>query len=526
MLEYLRIRDLALIEDMELEFSSGMNVLTGETGAGKTFILKAIQFLLGEKLTTDMVRAGAQKAQVEAIFVLKDGEYQLRRELIGETGRSRFFLNGELSSQETIRQLRPSLILHVGQHGPQRLLQASFQGQLVDSFLEDTGILVQKEELQKKLKILAEEKQNLINRVEHLKDRRELLEMQQKEIEKVNPQKDEEDTLEALRSQTRSSQHLTKAYEDGLQILFGSDSEGLQETLGKLERVLHIIQQEDKSFAPSYDAILTFQEEVKDLSTKLKTSPTLDNKQDLDAIESRLYTLAQLKRKLNRSLEQILEMQEEIIENLSFLDVCSLDIQRFQKQEEEYAKTLYSLLESLNSKREIAAQTFCDALSEELKGLGFSERVRVEPDFVPTKIWDAVGQIPICIENKVRLLWAPNPGQAPQALDKIASGGELSRFLLAVTSLQQSKVEEASLIFDEVDSGVGGLTLNKIADRLESLASSRQMLLITHWPQLAARGERHFLITKESTSDQTFTRCVRLDEDAQKRELLRMAGQE
>lgn len=526
MLEYLRIRDLALIEDVELEFSAGMNVLTGETGAGKTFILKAIQFVLGEKLTTDMVRAGAEKAQVEAVFVLKDVEYQLRRELIAETGRSRFFLNGDLSSQDTIRQLRPSLILHVGQHGQQRLLQSSFQGQLVDSFLDDDSLIAQKEKIQKKIKALAEEKQALIDRVEHLKDRRELLEMQQKEIEKVNPQKNEEDRLEELRSQIRNSEHLEKAYEEGLEILFGSDSEGLLTNLGRLEKVLYIIRREDKAFDPSYDAILNFQEDVKDLSARLRSFPVTDKEHNLDAIESRLYALAQLKRKLNRSLEQILEMQEEITENLSFLDICSLDIQQFQKQEEEYAKNLYTLLESLNIKRELAAQNFCDALIEELKGLGFSERVRVEPEFIPTKIWNAVGQVPACIENKVRLLWAPNPGQAPQLLDKIASGGELSRFLLAVASLQQSKVEEASFIFDEVDSGVGGLTLNKIADRLENLASHRQMLLITHWPQLAVRGQRHFLITKESTEEQTFTRCIQLDDTAREKELSRMLGQE
>lgn len=528
MLEYLHIRDLALIEDMELEFGSGMNVLTGETGAGKSFILKAINFLLGDKLSVDMVRPGRERAQVEAQFVRPDGsELVLRRELTAETGRSRFFLNGDLSSQDVVRELRPSLVLHAGQHGQQRLLQPVYQAQLVDAFMGTPDLLDQKDSTLKTLKAVADERRALRDKVAVLKERRELLEMQQKEIDKVAPQEREEERLEALRVALRGVERLREQYDRGLAALRGDDGAGLLELLGGLERVLENLSQDDDSFAPSLEAVLNFREELQELDRRFRRPPLPASMVDTDpdALESRLYALAQLKRKLRRTLPEILELKVKIEENLSFLDACGLDLHRLDKREGELAAQLFAALGQLNASRRKAAETFCRALETELAGLGFSDRVHVEPELTAHEIWPAVGDVPACLEERVRLLWAPNPGQPPQPLDRIASGGELSRFLLAVVSLQ-AQSEEATLIFDEVDSGVGGITLNRVADRLGYLAARRQMLLITHWPQLAARAERHFRVTKEVTGDETFTRCQRLQDSDREAELARMAGHE
>ena len=530
MLEYLRIRDLALIDDTELDFTQGMNVLTGETGAGKTFILKAIQFLLGEKLSADMVRKGKEKAQVEAIFYIGDEEYMLRRELVAETGRSRFFLNGNVSSQDTIKELRPLLILHVGQHGQQRLLQPSFQAGLIDDFIENKTLLQQKEESVKALKNCIQEKKDLLDKIAVLKDKRELLEMQQTEIEKVDPEPHEEENLENLRLQFKNIDHIRQAYEEGLGILFGNDgSSGLIQQLNQLERVIANLTKDtsfDHDMGTAYDALLNFQEEVKELGNKFRNipSPDVDSEMNLNEIESRLFQLAQLKRKLNRSIEQILTLKEEVEENLSFLDACNLDIINIEKRERELTQALQEILEQTNTAREQAAAKFCLALQEELRGVKNKKKVQVIPELVEhAVIKDSLSP---CIEKTVRLLWAPNPGQNPQALDKIASGGELSRFLLAVIGLQQSQYEDATLIFDEVDAGVGGITLNRVAERLSALAEKRQMLLITHWPQLAMRGRNHFKITKEFIDDETYSRCVRLNEAEKQKELERMAGKE
>ncbi len=535
MLEYLRIRDLALIENVELDFTSGMNVLTGETGAGKTFILKAIQFLLGEKLSTDLVRKGSEKAQVEAVFYIGEEEFMLRRELIAETSRSRFFLNDSLSSQEMIKELKSKLILHVGQHGQQRLLQTSFQGKIIDDFLKDKELLNQKNEVQKKLKAILAQKDELNSKIISLQDKRELLEMQKQEIERVDPKQGEEEKLENLRSQFKSNEHIKNLFDQSLSLIHGDGEIGLLTLLSKFEKVLEKLVKDEliNNIDNAYQALITFTEEVKDLDKVFRQGPTnqeqdLDLEISLDDIESRLYALQQLKRKLNRSLEQILHLQTEITENLSFLDACSLDIIKLEKEEKIAVTELNNILFSLNTAREEAAHDFCKALQEELKGLGFSDKVAVIPEFNSHVIYqdESNAKNSPSIEKTVKLLWAPNPGQTPQALDKIASGGELSRFLLAVIGLQKSQFEDATLIFDEVDSGVGGITLNRVADRLSELAEKRQMLLITHWPQLAARAKNHFFISKEFIDNTTYSRCIRLNEKAKQKELLRMSGEE
>ncbi len=538
MLEYLRIRNLALIEDMELEFSPGMNALTGETGAGKSFILKAINFVLGEKLDAEMIRPGRDKAQVEALFSGPAGEVILRRELLAGTGRSRFFLNGDLSSQDVIRAMRPSLVLHAGQHGQQRLLQPAYQAQLVDAFLADPSLPHRKDAALKALKGAAEELRVMKERIRELEDRRELLEMQQKEIEKVAPQDGEEEKLEAMKLKVRAVEQIRGYYERGLEIMRGAEGSGLLDLLGQLGRLLEQLSGElhtegdAADLRAARDAVLNFREEATELERRFRTVPSAGEDSDADepvldpeAIESRLYALAQLKRKLRRTLPEILSLKKEIAKNLSFLDASALDRHRQEKHVLEAAVKLHEELELCNAARQQAAELFCRALERELAGLGFSERVHVEPELTEHELWPAMKNVPPCIEQRVRLMWAPNPGQPAQPLDRIASGGELSRFLLAVVSLQ-AQGEDATLIFDEVDAGVGGMTLNRVADRLAELSAHRQMLIITHWPQLAARAERHFRVTKEEMDDETFTRCEMLGADAREAELARMSGRE
>lgn len=534
MLEYLRIRGLALIDDMELEFGEGMNALTGETGAGKSFILKAINFVLGDKLATDMVRPGRDKAQVEALFTRKgpEGEEEvvLRRELSAASGRSHFFLNGSLTSQDTVRALRPGLLFHVSQHGQQRLLQPSYQASLIDSFLPDPGIIARKDALIRELRNVAEQRRALLARMDMLSEKRELLEMQQKEIEKVAPEEGEEERLEQARAELKNVEHLRSRYEQGLELMLGGEGAGLAAQLGELERLLHALSQDDESFSPSLEALLNFEEEARELTRRFRTSPSSDCEYDANELEERLYELSQLKRRMRRSIPEILRLRDEITENLSFLDACGLDLHRLEKQERELSKKLHAILEECNALRKDAATRFCLALEKELSGLGFSERVHVEPEATPHEVWPQVEDkvkviCPACVEDRYRLLWAPNPGQHPQPLDKIASGGELSRFLLAVVGVQATG-EDATLIFDEVDAGVGGMTLNRVSDRLNELASRRQLLIITHWPQLAARAAQHFHVCKEERGNETFTLCRPLDEHARAEELKRMAGKE
>lgn len=524
MLEYLRIRDLALIEDMELEFASGLNVLTGETGAGKSFILKAIGFLTGDRLTTDLVRPGKEKAAAEAFFVLPNGEELiLRRELSAETGRSRIFSGDRLISQENVRDLRPSLIIHTSQHGHQQLLQPAFQAGVLDEFMNRPDLLAKRDTLVASLRDVSARRAAVAGKAALLAEKREILEFQQQEIDKINPLPGEEETLEAERREAKEAESLRTGVEEALALLRGDgDGWNLLDGLARLEKALRTLAHGDDSFTPDLKSLQELATGLRDLDARLRRMGTKRTGADMERIEARLFALAQLKRKLRRSLEEILTLREEITENISFLDSCELDRKQLAREEAALCGELAGVLAELNPARVETSRKLAAALEEELRFLGFSEHVKVEFAFTRAPLFPGRED---CVEQRARILWRPNPGQAPQPLDKIASGGELSRFLLAVVSLMSRRsATQPTLIFDEVDSGVGGLTLGRLADRLAHLASRRQLLLITHWPQLAAKAKRHFQVYKEVRGSDTFTLCEKLDEAGRREEIARMAG--
>ncbi len=518
MIECLKIRDLALIADMELEFSSGINALTGETGAGKSFILKAIDFILGEKLGAEMIRPGKDRAQVEASFSVKEEKLIIRRELY-TSGRSRLYINDRLRSQDYVRELRPKLVLHTSQHGQQRLTHPAQQMELLDAWMNRQDLLQEKKNILRDLNAIEEKRNALIVRSRELSERRELLELHLKEIQKVNPLPGEEEELEQRRKALKTVFQRIAQYERTLIALEGDrDSQGVLPQLIQLERHLENLTEIDEDLSPYLQAVSTARESLAELSQRLRCPPSIDGNIDPDAIESRLYELSQLKRNLHCSLPEILALRDELQDNLSFLDVCGLERKQIERDKDQILQKLKVILKKINTSRHEAALVFCARLEHELRGLGFSQEVRIVPVFSP-HAW-AEG----CVEDKMTFLWAPNPGQPPQPLDRIASGGELSRFLLAVTSLQAAN--EETLIFDEVDAGIGGITLNRVGDKLAELAEKRQLILITHWPQLAARASRHFQVSKRVVAGETFTSCIPLTNIQRDAELKRMSGVE
>ncbi len=525
MLELLHIKNLALIEDMKLDFTNGMNVLTGETGAGKSFIIKALNFVLGEKLETSLIRPNAEKAEVEALFVRNNEEIIIKRELIAETGRSRFYINGNLATQEKIKQLSPSLILHASQHGQQKLLQSSFQARLIDDYLDDKSkeVLKEKDIIIDKLKELKKFKESLIDKINTLRDKRELLENQNEIIQEVKPIEGEEESLETAQNEFRSAEKSRSLYEQGLNLLHSDQTIASQ--VNALERILSQLTEFDPTFSDNILELQAFTQGLSAIDLKLRKVPTFKSEDGLsiEEVGKRLFELSQLKRKLKRSIPEILNLQSEINENLSFLDNAELELMQLDKKEQEYVGLLQKYLQHINNARNIAAQRFCSLLKAELQGLGFAEALDIIPNIQNKEIWSKVGNLEASIEDIYTLLFAPNPGQPPQALDKIASGGELSRFLLAITSLQANS-ELSMLVFDEVDAGIGGNTLIKVADRLNNLANKQQMLLITHWANLAKYAKKHFVVEKEVISGQTYTKCSPLDKEQIVKELDRMQG--
>ena len=553
MLEYLHISNLALIEDMELEFGPGMNVLTGETGAGKSFILKALGFLLGDRLKADMVRPGADRAHVEALFSLKeplrlsgDGDADatspagekgradrsdrsddaaddglqlvLRRDLLA-SGRSRLTVNGSLRPQSYARELREQLISYTSQHGQQKLLQPAYQDALMEQTMGRQDLLGERARMLQGLEEVRAKRLAIEAKRAKLIEMRDLLEMQQQEIDKVNPKPGEDEELEEIRMKVRRQEEANQDYDTALTMLYGSGRDmGLLDAVGEFYRHLENMARYDEQLQSSVEAVSALNQELQQLGASLRHPPQLeDMPDDIENVERRLYELSTLKRKLRRTLPQILNLKAEIEEKISFLDVCELDIRTLQREEAAKVAELRELVERIKPLRHASCATFARALEGELKGLGFSDQVRVLPDFCPKKLWEGVE------DESVRILWAPNPGQPAQPLDRIASGGELSRFLLALAGVLPSAVN-ATFIFDEVDSGVGGVTLNHLAQRLEDLAARHQMLLITHWPQIAARADRHFQIVKVVREARTYTLCTPLQGEKLHAELVRMGG--
>lgn len=517
MLELLRIRNLALIQDLEIEFDPGLNVLTGESGAGKSFILRALDFILGEKLQSTNVRQGAEKAVVEAVFRLENTEYVLRRELNANTGRSRVYINDDLSSQAKIRALRPSLIIHTSQHGQQQLLNPSFHTRLVDADLP-RELLEQKDRLLHRYKDAVRRLEQLQQTADELEEKRELLEYQQQQIDQVGPERGEEDTLIERKTVLREQASSHQAVQDCLEILNGAGQQGALDQAVDLHRATQSLHGLGDRFAEHSQHLAEWYEYLKEFESELRAQPLpFDSTQELENIEARLWELAQLQRRLNRNLDQICELQEEIEATLSRLDQIGLERQQLERETTNLSAELRQTLEEVNAAREQAAQRLAQQLREELVPLGFAPEIQVFFALYDHEV------APEITEKRARLQWIPNPGQPVQALDEIASGGELSRFLLGLVCLQATR-ELPTLLFDEVDAGVGGVTLNSVGQRLQELAQRQQVVLISHWPQLACLAQRHFQVAKAIADGQTYTTCHELEAQQRFEELVRMAG--
>lgn len=517
MIEFLRIRNLALIDDLELEFSGGLNALTGETGAGKSFIMRAVGFLTGEKLSTDMVRPGCEKATVEAIFVLDDEETVIRRELSAETGRSRVFINDSLSSQDAIAALRPRLVLNVSQHGQQRLLQPAWQAGLVDSFIADKGMKPERDSLLAAAREITRRKHELAENAEALSEKRDLLDFQKAEIDKVAPQPGEEEELLDKQRRLKDMAKSAECVERCLGLLHGSEGPGLMDMLRQMSRETARLAELDSEYRQDSAGVDEFLSAAADLDARLRREATGESESEVEKIESRLFEFSRLKRKLGRDMDQIMALKDEIEANLSAADSFALDMKRLEEEERKAAEALRDVVEKLNAERREAANQLAERLAAELRGLGFPPQAKVEFDFEKSEIYPGI------FEEKPRIIWIPNPGQTPQPLDRIASGGELSRFLLAAVTLMSGE-DLPTLIFDEVDAGVGGMTLNRVGERLGELSRRQQMLLVTHWPQLAVLSSKHFHVSKDVSENSTRVSCRALTGGEIRDELSRMAG--
>ncbi|RMD89178.1 MAG: DNA repair protein RecN [Calditrichaeota bacterium] len=549
MLECLTIRNYTLLVDVEIPLGPGLNILTGETGAGKSIIIDALGTILGERVDTTVIRDKSQKAVIEGKFIIKDNEplknylkaqdidYDdeiliLRREILDQ-GRSRAFINDTPVPLSTLQDVGNLLVDLHGQHEHQSL----FKTQKHLEFLDDFGHLDQElnhvAQTFKTLKQLRDQKHSLEEQAQTLKEKREFYEFQLNEIQKVNPVADEEEALLAEEKILKNSELLFRLTSEFYQILYESENS----VHDQLSRVMDGLT-ELKTIDPR------FENYVKDCQTTLVTVDEISkflqsynsniefNPERLEEIQGRLAQLSSLKKKYGPTLAEVLKYRDKIkneLEAVENLDDQLLALEKeIAKVEEEFSQACANL----SDKRKRVAAQLEELVPQVLSVLGmngtrFKVEIKQEEDskglaFLNGKRYRASARGIDSVEFYI----STNPGEPLKPLVKVASGGEISRIMLALKSIIAQGDNIPVLIFDEIDLGISGKIAQAVGKKLKDLAQYHQIICITHLPQIASMGNQHFLVEKYTSEGKTQTKIRKLDQEERTRAIaMLLAGE-
>ncbi len=540
MLAELNVKNLALIDSLQITFGPGANILTGETGAGKSILVGALNLLRGQKVNADFLRAGADEAWVAALFYLDrpqdftpiftslaieaTDEILLKRVLTA-TGRTRAYLNGSPISQGQLAMLGEALLSISGQHDQQTLLKSSNQLDYLDRFLSHPEVLTEMREAWQTYAHATQSLKVLTDRLKDVSEKKDLYQFQLEEIQKVRPQKDEDDALLAEKNSSKNSGRLLENLATAAEIL-GSEPGNIVEKLGKVRRQLELAAALDPNFNAPWEEVDSAYHSLADLAAGLEAqSRNLEvDPGRLDWLEERLNTLAKLKRKYQLSLNDIIARENELRQLLDELDSSALDLARLTRRRQEALSQALDKAHTLHLARQEAGERLATDLTANLKPLGFPKieiKVALEaPESDPELGASKLGPQGY---DSATFLFSPNPGEGLKPLAKIASGGELSRLMLALKTVQ-NRPSDQLLVFDEIDSGLGGITAEAVAAKVAALACEQQIVVITHLPTMAALAGQHYLVRKESAQDRTITTIIALSASERTAELARMLG--
>ncbi len=550
MLRYLHISNFALIDELELAFDQGLNIISGETGAGKSLLMQALGLAIGGRASTDLVRHQAEEAIVEALFdineypdrriakLLEDSGYPpdeelLVRRVIPQSGRGRVYLNGALATVALLRQLGVDLLQVYGQHEQQTLLEAEAAQKLLDGF---AGLGEQVAEMQHRYHALRQawsHLQALTKDKDSIEARRELLRFQVDEIVRAELHTGEEEVLRQEKIILQNAEKLHQSVRVCEQVLATGD-DALTDRLGRIANQVRDCARIDDSLSGVLDLLHSGLAQVEEAALVLRQygDRLTPNPERLDEIENRLALLSRLKRKYGDSVEAVLDQYDSLSQELSRLDDSEESLSALQQDIATAAEAAWTWAQELSQTRRTAAQTLEIRMIDELAGLGmkgatFSIRCRshtanhtdADNPFVHN---DAQLLSTGCDQLEFHL--SANPGEPPLPLINVASGGELSRLMLALKALSVEAKEAPTLIFDEVDAGIGGGVAEVVGRRLKALATQRQVLCITHLPQIAAFAEHAYTVVKTVTKGRTVSSAKRLTRREHISELARMLG--
>jgi DNA repair protein RecN (Recombination protein N) len=534
MLKELRVRNYAVIEDVRLEFGAGLTVLTGETGAGKSLVVGALSLLLGERASTEIVRAGAESATVEGRFDIhdqsdvqarcaeaglevEDGWLIIRREVQRE-GRNRAWINGSSATAGLIRELAADLVDLHGQHEHQALLHRPAQRDMLDEYAgasaERAGVASAFDEL----KALDTERAELLEKVESIRERADFLRFKLKEIDRTALEPGEEEKAENEARRLEHSEELLELSGGMAETLYAGD-EALLDRLGEQGRRLNDLVRIDASAEPLRELHETALHAVEELGRRLAAyhSRVEHDPEQLEQLRRRLQQIDGLKRKYGGSVESILAEAEAVRGELDTIDTSDLELARITKRAETARERLAEACATLRERRTVAAERLTADVAALLPGLGMEGgrfRIELEPLEEPDRSGSERAEFHVSL----------NPGFDPAPLAKVGSGGELSRVMLALKTVLAAVDRVPTLVFDEIDAGIGGKVANQVAARLAEVAGRHQVFAITHLPQIAARADNHLRVDKFDHEGRAATRATRLAEEERVGELARMLG--
>lgn len=537
MLRDLTIRNLAIVEDLTLSFDPGFTVITGETGAGKSILVDAIDLLAGGRATSEMLRHGADRlivvgrfepapetlAELRSAGLPEGDEVVLRREM-GSDGRGRAFVNDEPASARMVSRIGETLLAIHGQGGEKALLEAEAALDLLDAFAGLTDLAAKVSGLARRAGEIERERQSLLESRRDRERKLDLLQYEAREIDEAHLQELDEEALLADRNRLLHADKIRQLGETALEAL--TEGEGsAADRVGEAYRALAELARIDPGFAEAEAGAADLKDRVSELSRAARDAATgvEADPERLTQLETRLEKLSRLKKKYGRTVAEIREHRRALGEDLERLSHLEGSLESLEREARESAEQYERAARELSEKRAAAARQLSAAVQRELEELAM-EKARLRMTLAPrTDVLSPRGR------ETAELVFAPNPGEPERPLSKIASGGELSRVQLAIESAAAGRRRRRggqTLIFDEVDAGIGGRVAEVVGRKLKALSERDQVLCVTHVPQIAALADAQFCASKDFAHGRTRAKVDRLDAGGRVEEIARMLAGE
>ena len=541
MLLELHIENMALIDQLRLDLAdsnTGLAVFTGETGAGKSIILQAIHLLAGGRGASSWIRSDCSQAVVEALFTIQDDQDMILslleangieevkecviRRVFYRNGRSKFYVNGRLVTAGLVGELTENLVNIASQHDHQQLLVVRRHIDFLDSFgdlwekrLEFSSLFADWQEVNRNL---VELKLKEVDK----EQRRDFLSYQLSEIEAAELVPGEDESLVDERNRLKASGTLNELAGNCLQLLRTNILENLADIRKNMDQASEL----DRGVRDLAERISSACYEIEDLELGLRDylQSIPNDRSRLEVINGRLALIKQLQRKYGPSIEDVMEHGKKAAEELASLDSMEQEISRLEKEVTEKADVVLARAKSLSADRKKVAKRLSASMQNELSDLSFPQSIFEVA--IKTASLSAMDKVQPTGIDEVEFLFSANPGEPVKPLAKIASGGELSRLMLAMKCLLARRDNVETVIFDEVDAGIGGKAADAVAKKIQELSSHHQVFCITHLPQIAACAEDHFMVAKHVVDGRTISTISRLDVEDRIMELARMLGGE